>query len=263
MRLQLHKDMSALDAATHPHRPNHLLLYSAVRRLQNKMGRREVMQPVCGEDGVIRRTAAGIAAVHRTALAAVGVLPHAPPGSDAARRDDFVADERAGRATVPPPSVMQLPLSAEAADSMSRMNRPITMSELLRALDKCNAASAPGEDQISYRLLKLMDPSATRVLLALYNLCLCSGVVPAAWCTAMVKPLFKGNVRMDPLGALDVNNYRGISLTSCVGKLLEKIVALRIEQHVGAHAPLSETRMASDPNAAPSPTYGAFSKPWL
>ena len=58
----------------------------------------------------------------------------------------------------------------------------------------------------------------------------------------MVKPLFKGNIRMDPLGALDVNNYRGISLTSCVGKLLEKIIALRIEQHVGAHAPLSETQ---------------------
>ena len=132
--------------------------------------------------------------------------------------------------------------TASSLSSTDSLSRTITYSELRRALKKCNLDSAPGADQLSYRILTLMHSSALRVLLALFNLCLSSGVVPEAWCTAVVRPLFKGDALNDPFGPLDVDNYRGISLTSCVGKLLEKIVAIRIEKHVAEHSPLCDTQ---------------------
>ena len=156
----------------------------------------------------------------------------------------FVRALRAGEEDPPhqPPSRPGGPPTASSLSSTDSLSRTITYSELRRALKKCNLDSAPGADQLSYRILTLMHSSALRVLLALFNLCLGSGVVPEAWCTAVVRPLFKGDALNDPFGPLDVDNYRGISLTSCVGKLLEKIVAIRIEKHVAEHSPLCDTQ---------------------
>ena len=46
------------------------------------------------------------------------------------------------------------------------------------------------------------------------------GQIPQAWKQAIVTPVFKGGIASDP------SNYRPISLTSIVSKLMERVVVL-------------------------------------
>jgi hypothetical protein len=60
----------------------------------------------------------------------------------------------------------------------------------------------------------------------MFNGILDSGVFPSVWSEGIIIPLFKkGNVD-------DVNNYRGITLLSCFGKLFTVVLSHRIETWV-------------------------------
>ena len=74
----------------------------------------------------------------------------------------------------------------------------------------------------------------------LFNACKRTGTVPAQWRSAVVKMLYKGNVRTNPEGAAEVTNYRGLSQSSCVGKLLEGVLHMRLEALFVAVSPLYE-----------------------
>lgn len=96
----------------------------------------------------------------------------------------------------------------------------VTVSEqevidLLKGLD---ARKATGPDGISPRLLKEAAPAIAPSLARLFNLSLSTGKVPQGWKQANVIPIFKKGARTDR------DNYRPISLLSCVGKVLEKVV---------------------------------------
>ena len=61
------------------------------------------------------------------------------------------------------------------------------------------------------------------MLLCLYNKCWRKDDLPRGWLSAVLKPLLK-----DGKDAKLTKSYRPISLTSCMSKLLEKIVATRL-----------------------------------
>ena len=68
-----------------------------------------------------------------------------------------------------------------------------------------------------------MADSALTFLLGLYNSIWTTGDFPSAWSVAIVLPIPKPG--KDPLQA---TNYRPISLTSCLCKVLEKMVNVRL-----------------------------------
>ena len=47
-----------------------------------------------------------------------------------------------------------------------------------------------------------------------FNVILMSGIVPSDWCIGLIKPLFENKGSTD-----NPDNYRGITLLSCIGKL--------------------------------------------
>ena len=51
------------------------------------------------------------------------------------------------------------------------------------------------------------------VHLKLFNAVLSSGTMPQTWCGGLITPIFKSGTKNDPL------NYRGICISSCLGKL--------------------------------------------
>ena len=85
----------------------------------------------------------------------------------------------------------------------------------------CN--SAPGEDGICYKMLKHLPIISTLFLLSLFNFIWKNNVFPSLWKTAIVIPIPKKNENLN-----DVKNYRPIALTSCVCKLMEKMVNTRL-----------------------------------
>ena len=82
---------------------------------------------------------------------------------------------------------------------------------------------AAGEDDIPYELVKNLGRKAREMLLHIYNLVWAGEPIPANWRTAVIKTLLKEG--KDPK---ITSSYRPISLTACLGKLMEKIVADRL-----------------------------------
>ena len=60
-----------------------------------------------------------------------------------------------------------------------------------------------------------ITPICTRFV----NVVLASGQVPDDWCLRSIKPIYKNKVDEG-----DPNNYRGISLLSCLGKLFTTVL---------------------------------------
>ena len=79
-----------------------------------------------------------------------------------------------------------------------------------------------GPDQIPGRLLKLMAHEIAPSLSAIYQASLEQGVMPQDWRNALIVPIFKNGCRSQP------SNYRPISLTCIVCKILEHIISTNI-----------------------------------
>ena len=101
-------------------------------------------------------------------------------------------------------------------------NREFTWEELQAALNT-RRATAPGPDLIHYDMLKHLHVTATVFLMDMYNKIWTSGIFPSTWRKAEIIPIPKEG--KDPTSAI---NYRPISLTSSVCKLMEKMVATRL-----------------------------------
>jgi hypothetical protein len=86
--------------------------------------------------------------------------------------------------------------------------------------------AASGPDGISPKLLQELKSSFLTPLALLFNMSVSRGEVPLGWKTATVCPIFKKGTRKDR------GNYRQVSLTSVVCKLLESIIKDKITEHL-------------------------------
>ena len=94
----------------------------------------------------------------------------------------------------------------------------ISENDVLGILKSLDVSKSTGPDNISPRMLRETAQSITPSLTRLFNLSLNNCHFPSGWKKANVLPLHKKNDK-------DImNNYRPISLLSCVGKVFEKII---------------------------------------
>ena len=95
----------------------------------------------------------------------------------------------------------------------------ITTENVKSALASLDSDSAMGPDSVHPLFLKSCSSELAQPLTIIFNRSLREGVVPGAWKTSTVVPIFKKGTRYDPL------NYRPVSLTSVCCKTLERIIA--------------------------------------
>ena len=106
---------------------------------------------------------------------------------------------------------------------------PVTPSLIKRFLRKLPNASAPGPDRISYLHLKKL-PSTHHFLATLFsNIILTNHRSPTIWCKGILHLIHKGG------DTESLENFCPISLTSCVGKLLHRILASRLVEFMMAN----------------------------
>lgn len=102
-------------------------------------------------------------------------------------------------------------------------NMPFTEIEFERALAQTRH-TAPGPDRVTNEMLKRLTIRMKCALLNLYNQLWEQKTYSEEWKTAFVVPVSKPV--KDPYLP---SSYRPISLTSCMGKLMEKIVNNRLQ----------------------------------
>ena len=103
------------------------------------------------------------------------------------------------------------------------LNSTLKISELNSAIRSLKPKKAPGPDGVSNDMLKHLGPVARKMLLEIFNRSWNKGLVPEVWKTAHLVPVLKkGKDKTDP------SSYRPISLLSCVGKLMERVITRRL-----------------------------------
>ena len=126
-------------------------------------------------------------------------------------------------------------------------NMRFTIAELQDAL-KATKESSPGQDQISYSMMKSLHDTMMKLLLDAFNRIYIEQQFPTTWKTTIVTPIAKPN--KDPSNP---KNYRPIALSSCMCKLLEKMVNARLMWYLerggyinGKQAGFRKNRSATD-----------------
>ena len=106
--------------------------------------------------------------------------------------------------------------------STTSYNWEFSLFELRAALNTCKP-SAPGADNITYTMIQHLHSDSLETLLHLYNRIWLSGRLPRSWREAIVVAFLKEG--KDPTCPA---SYRPIALTSCLCKLLEKMINKRL-----------------------------------
>ncbi|EFP04018.1 hypothetical protein CRE_27617 [Caenorhabditis remanei] len=107
---------------------------------------------------------------------------------------------------------------------------PYVIEYVLSKLEpKCN--NSP--DGIPYIILKKLCTSIALPLSLIFNQSIRSGSLPDVWKTAIVIPIYKKGSRSDP------GNYRPISLTCSISKVMEKLVRRSLIEHLTRNKLLS------------------------
>ena len=106
------------------------------------------------------------------------------------------------------------------------LNVNIETSEVIDVLSNLQLNKAVGPDGISHRMLKHTCHSIATPLRKLFNLSLQKKAFPILWKLAHVMPIFKKGDKSQ------TNNYRPISLVSCVGKAFERVIFKHVYNHL-------------------------------
>ena len=112
------------------------------------------------------------------------------------------------------------------SEDMALKDIVITESEVRNQLRSLDESKATGPDDIPTIVLKRCAEQLTKPLTLLFKKSLQLGKLPKEWKSAKITPIFKKGKRSK------AENYRPISLTSQVCKILERLVLTQIKTHL-------------------------------
>jgi len=105
----------------------------------------------------------------------------------------------------------------------------ICESNVLSSINKLKCTLSSGPDNLPPLLFKKLKHCISKPLAMLYTQLLSVSYVPSDWLHATIVPVFKKGA------AGNTSNYRPISLTCVLSKILERVLALNIYTHLSAN----------------------------
>ena len=122
------------------------------------------------------------------------------------------------------------------SDNTEVYNKPFRLRDLRRSIMKAKPR-APGPDGVHNNLLKHLPEDTLRILKEILNKIWISADFPQQWRAATVIPIPKPNKdHTDPL------SYRPIALTSCLCKVLERMINTRLIWYLEKHRILDRSQ---------------------
>jgi len=116
------------------------------------------------------------------------------------------------------------------------LDYPFTMEEVLDGVKQLKSGKACGIDSISNDMLKQGSKQLYQSLVTLFNTILSEGSFPSNWNTSILTPIFKSGDKSN------VDNYRGIALSSCLSKLFTRLLNTRLQNFVEDNNLLADTQ---------------------
>lgn len=119
------------------------------------------------------------------------------------------------------------------------LNRDFTVDEVLFNIKKLKTNKSSGLDQIVNEHIKNCPRSVILLIVKLFNLILKSGLFPSEWCKGLIIPLFKNKGSPN-----NIDNYRGITLLSVLGKLFTLCFNTRLTNYTTSRGIIGEEQAA-------------------
>ena len=132
--------------------------------------------------------------------------------------------------TIPDPQqIISDPVSFFTHEPNSGINKSLSLTDImlneyiiLEAMHELSPNSAAGQNCVPSSLLVNCATELAPVLLLIFSQTLSQGVIPKSWKGAAIIPIYKSGGKTVP------SNYRPISLTSVVCKVLERIIRKQV-----------------------------------
>ena len=116
-----------------------------------------------------------------------------------------------------------------------------TVDDLEGVLKQTKNGKAPGSDEVTNEMIKQSTASIKLCLISIFNACLSEGIFP--WKQSTIVPLHKKGPKEDP------DNYRPISLSSCIGKILSKLILKKLQLQRDMIEPECQNQRGFSPGA--------------
>ena len=110
----------------------------------------------------------------------------------------------------------------------------ITQREISKCIQKLRNKKSPGLDQVLPEMIKYSQHILLPILEKIFNYILTKGKYPSQWLKGYIVPIYKKGDKTDP------SNYRGITITSCMGKLFNMIMNERLQNYFTKHNLISK-----------------------
>ena len=119
----------------------------------------------------------------------------------------------------------------------SHLNDEFNLAELEKAIKQLKTEKSPGQDDITYEMIKHLPRKSIKVLLQFYNKILKADEIPSPWKHAEIIAFPKPDKdNSNPV------NYRPISLTAVLCKLNERLITNRLVWYLEANNLLSRAQ---------------------
>ena len=117
--------------------------------------------------------------------------------------------------------------------TIESLNEKITLEEIKTSIKALKNQKSPGLDNITNEMIKCSNTLMIEHLESLFNKILELGYYPKSWNHGLICSIYKSGKKDDP------NNYRGITLSNCLGKLFNTILYNRLQKETQANNILS------------------------
>ncbi|CAL4059828.1 unnamed protein product [Meganyctiphanes norvegica] len=107
------------------------------------------------------------------------------------------------------------------------INELFSIDEIKNHIISPKKNKSPGADNILNEFITNCPDKLIYVIVVLFNTVLETGIIPTDWTIGIIKPLYKNKGDINY-----VNNYRGITLLSCLGKLFTSVLNTRLYSYL-------------------------------
>ena len=117
-------------------------------------------------------------------------------------------------------------IKMEELKEFNLLDYKITSKEIVDAIHHLKNGKASGLDGIPSEMLKAGCTILTPLLQKLFNFIFSNSLYPVQWSSAYISPIYKSGDSNMP------ENYRGIVINSCIGKLFSTVLNNRLDKYL-------------------------------